>query len=33
VKPFGLDLCNGVRRDGRLDAERLAAFIEAVRAV
>ena len=32
VKPFGLDLCNGVSRDGRLDAERLAAFIGAVRA-
>ena len=31
VKPFGLDLCNGVRRDGRLDAERLAAFIGVVR--
>lgn len=29
VKPFGLDLCNGVRRDGRLDADKLAAFIEA----
>ncbi|ODV17682.1 MAG: N-(5'-phosphoribosyl)anthranilate isomerase [Lysobacteraceae bacterium SCN 69-25] len=26
VRPFGLDLCNGVRRDGRLDADRLAAF-------
>jgi phosphoribosylanthranilate isomerase len=30
VRPFGLDVCNGVRTDGRLDAERLAAFFEAV---
>jgi phosphoribosylanthranilate isomerase len=32
VQPHGLDLCTGVRRDGRLDAERLAAFMAAVRA-
>ncbi|WP_257385084.1 phosphoribosylanthranilate isomerase [Tahibacter caeni] len=32
VRPFGLDLCNGVRSDGRLDARKLAAFIGAVRA-
>lgn len=30
VRPFGVDVCTGVRRDGRLDAERLAAFAEAV---
>jgi len=30
VRPFGLDLCSGVRRDGRLDARRLAAFMAAV---
>jgi phosphoribosylanthranilate isomerase len=32
VDPYGLDLCSHVRRDGRLDAERLAAFVAAVRA-
>jgi phosphoribosylanthranilate isomerase len=32
VQPHGLDLCSSVRRDGRLDAERLAAFMSAVRA-
>lgn len=32
VQPYGLDLCTGVRRDGRLDAGRLAAFVAAVRA-
>jgi len=31
VQPHGLDLCSSVRRDGRLDAERLAAFMAAVR--
>lgn len=30
VKPFGVDLCSGVRTEGRLDASKLAAFIEAV---
>ena len=29
--PFGVDVCSGVRRDGRLDPEALAAFLEAVR--
>ena len=28
VRPFGVDLCTGVRRDGRLDAGRLRAFAE-----
>ncbi len=32
VRPFGLDLCNGVRVDGRLDATRLAAFVAAAQA-
>lgn len=33
VKPFGLDICSGLRPDGRhLDAGRLAAFVAAVRA-
>jgi phosphoribosylanthranilate isomerase len=32
VRPFGLDLCTGVRTDGRLDAAKLAAFIASVRA-
>lgn len=31
VRPFGIDLCSGVRRDGRLDASRLCAFVAAVR--
>lgn len=32
VQPFGLDLCSGVRTDGRLDAEKLHAFFAEVRA-
>lgn len=28
VQPYGIDLCSGVRRDGRLDGRRLAAFFE-----
>jgi phosphoribosylanthranilate isomerase len=28
VQPYGLDLCSGVRTDGRLDAQKLAAFFE-----
>lgn len=31
VRPFALDVCSGVRRDGKLDGERLAAFVAAVR--
>ncbi len=27
VKPFGLDVCSGVRRDGKLDAEKVNRFI------
>jgi phosphoribosylanthranilate isomerase len=30
VRPFGLDLCSGVRTDGRLDAGKLAAFFAVV---
>jgi phosphoribosylanthranilate isomerase len=30
VGPFGVDLCSGVRTDGRLDAEKLARFFAAV---
>ena len=30
VDPFGFDLCNGVRTDGRLDSAKLAAFVSAV---
>lgn len=30
VRPFGVDVCSGVRVDGRLDPDRLAAFMEAV---
>ena len=31
VRPFGLDLCSGVRTEGRLDGDKLAAFMQAVR--
>lgn len=31
VRPFGVDLCSGVRTNGRLDEQKLAAFVEAVR--
>jgi phosphoribosylanthranilate isomerase len=31
VRPFGLDICSGVRSDGRLDADKLGRFIAAVR--
>ena len=31
VRPFGLDLCSGVRTDGRLDPVKLNAFMAAVR--
>jgi len=31
VRPFGLDICSGVRSDGRLDRVKLAAFFAAVR--
>jgi phosphoribosylanthranilate isomerase len=31
IHPFGVDLCSGVRTDGRLDGAKLEAFIEAVR--
>lgn len=32
VEPFGLDLCSGVRSNGKLDAEKLNAFFKAVEA-
>jgi phosphoribosylanthranilate isomerase len=31
VNPFGVDVCSGVRTDGRLDRTKVAAFIRAVR--
>jgi phosphoribosylanthranilate isomerase len=31
VEPFGLDLCSGVRTDGKLDREKLARFFVAVK--
>ena len=31
VRPFGLDLCSGVRTNGHLDADKLDAFMLAVR--
>ena len=31
VRPFGVDVCSGVRANGRLDREKLEAFIDAVR--
>ena len=30
VEPFGIDLCSGVRTEGRLDAAKLAEFFRAV---
>jgi phosphoribosylanthranilate isomerase len=30
VRPYGLDLCSGVRTDGELDGAKLAAFVSAV---
>jgi phosphoribosylanthranilate isomerase len=30
VRPFGLDICSGVRTDGRLDESKLRAFVEAL---
>jgi len=32
VRPFGVDVCSGVRVDGRLDPDRLSRFVDAVRA-
>lgn len=31
VRPYGLDLCSGVRTEGALDPDRLAAFVAALR--
>ena len=31
VRPGGIDVCTGVRTEGRLDADKLARFVEAVR--
>lgn len=31
VRPYGLDLCSGIRTDGRLDPGKLDAFVRAVR--
>lgn len=31
VKPFGIDVCSGVRSDGKLDETKLAAFFESLR--
>ncbi len=33
VRPFGVDVCSGVRIDGRLDEEKLARFVAEVRTV
>ncbi|MEP6906298.1 MAG: phosphoribosylanthranilate isomerase [Gemmatimonadales bacterium] len=32
VRPFGVDVCSGVRTDGRLDLEKLNSFFEAIAA-
>ena len=31
VRPYGVDVCSGVRSGGRLDEAKLAAFMRAVR--
>jgi phosphoribosylanthranilate isomerase len=31
VKPYGVDICNGVRTEGKLDKQKLRAFVEAAR--
>jgi phosphoribosylanthranilate isomerase len=31
VRPFGVDLCSGVRTDGKLDPAKLSQFVQAVR--
>jgi len=31
VRPHGVDICSGVRTAGRLDADKLRAFMQAVR--
>ena len=31
VRPFGLDLCSGVRTNGHLDEEKLAAYVKNIR--
>lgn len=33
VRPYGFDLCSGVRTDGRMDPDKVAAFLAAVRAL
>lgn len=33
VQPFGLDICSGVRTNGQLDAVKLRAFFEVIRAI
>lgn len=33
VQPFGLDICSGVRTDGKLDLQKLEAFFQRVRSV
>ena len=30
VRPYGVDVCSGVRTEGRLDEAKLAAFVAAV---
>lgn len=30
VKPYGIDVCSGVRQDGKLDEEKLAQFVSAI---
>ncbi len=30
VQPYGVDVCSGVRTDGKLDEQKLEAFFEAI---
>ncbi|HMX38562.1 MAG TPA: phosphoribosylanthranilate isomerase, partial [Ferruginibacter sp.] len=33
VKPYGVDICSGVRSNGKLDVQKLDAFVRAVKSL